>query len=257
MELPAPPAGMKLPAPPAVELLDVAGLTAGYGRVQVLHGVDMTVAGNEIVALVGSNGAGKSTLLRALCGLVTPASGRISFAGQDITGQRVESVVRRGLAHVPEGRRLFAGLSVRDNLRLGGWASRAADIDWALALFPQLGTRLDQVAGTLSGGEQQMCAIARGLMSRPKLIMIDELSLGLAPLVVDEILARLPDIATSGTALLLVEQDVDAALSVSTRAYVLETGRIILSGASAVLRADPRIQDAYLGDLTRHGDISG
>ncbi len=240
---------MGLPAQPAVTLLDVAGLSAGYGRVQVLHGVDATVAGNEIVALVGSNGAGKTTLLRALCGLIAPSGGRIFFAGQDITGQRVESVVRRGLAHVPEGRRLFAGLSVRDNLRLGGWVSRAADIDRVLALFPQLGTRLDQVAGTLSGGEQQMCAIARGLMSRPKLIMIDELSLGLAPLVVDEILARLPDIAAAGTAVLLVEQDVDAALSVSTRAYALETGRIALSGPAPALRADPRIQHAYLGEL--------
>jgi branched-chain amino acid transport system ATP-binding protein len=232
-----------------VTLLDVTGLTAGYGRVQVLQGVDVTVAGNEIVALVGSNGAGKTTLLRAVCGLVAPIDGRIRFAGQDITGQRVESVVRRGLAHVPEGRRLFAGLSVRDNLRLGGWALRAADIDRVLALFPQLGTRLNQVAGTLSGGEQQMCAIARGLMSRPKLIMIDELSLGLAPLVVDEILARLPDIAAGGTAVLLVEQDVDAALSVSTRGYVLETGTIALSGTSPQLRADPRIQHAYLGEL--------
>ncbi|MGH3769734.1 MAG: ABC transporter ATP-binding protein [Pseudonocardiaceae bacterium] len=230
-------------------LLEVAGLTAGYGRVQVLEGVDLTIAGNEIVALVGSNGAGKTTLLRTLSGLVNPSGGRISFAGQDIAGQRVESVVRRGLAHVPEGRRLFAGLSVRDNLRLGGWACRATYIDRVLALFPQLAGRLDQVAGTLSGGEQQMCAIARGLMSRPKLILIDELSLGLAPLVVDEILARLPDIAATGTAVLLVEQDVDAALSVSTRAYVLETGRIALSGASLDLRADPRVQHAYLGEL--------
>jgi branched-chain amino acid transport system ATP-binding protein len=233
-----------------VTLLDVAGLSAGYGRVQVLQGVDVTVAGNEIVALVGSNGAGKTTLLRTLCGLLAPIGGRILFAGQDITGQPVESVVRRGLVHVPEGRRLFAGLSVRDNLRLGGWASRVVDIDRVLTLFPQLGTRLDQVAGTLSGGEQQMCAVARGLMSRPKLIMIDELSLGLAPLVVDAILARLPDIAATGTAVLLVEQDVDAALSVSTRAYVLETGRIALSGPASTLRADPRIQHAYLGDTS-------
>jgi branched-chain amino acid transport system ATP-binding protein len=230
-------------------LLDVSGLTAGYGRVPALHGVELTVAGNEIVALVGSNGAGKTTLLRAISGLVVPIGGQIRFAGADITGRPVESVVRRGLAQVPEGRRLFAGLSVRDNLRLGGWATRSADIDRVLALFPPLAARLNQVAGTLSGGEQQMCAIARGLMSRPTLIMIDELSLGLAPLVMDEILARLPDIAASGTAVLLVEQDVDAALSVSTRGYVLETGRIALSGTSAELRADPRIQHAYLGEL--------
>jgi branched-chain amino acid transport system ATP-binding protein len=232
-----------------VRLLDVAGLTAGYGRVPALHGVDVTVADNEIVALVGSNGAGKTTLLRAICGLITPTGGRIRFAGQDITGQPVESVVWRGLVLVPEGRRLFAGLSVRDNLRLGGWATRSADIDRVLALFPPLARRLDQVAGTLSGGEQQMCAIARGLMSRPHLIMIDELSLGLAPLVVDEILTTLPDIAAAGTAVLLVEQDVDAALSVSTRGYVLETGVIALSGTSPQLRTDPRIQRAYLGEL--------
>lgn len=232
-----------------MSLLQIAGLTAGYGRVPALHGIEMMVADGEIVALVGSNGAGKTTLLRATCGLVTPTDGRVRFAGQDITGQRVESVVRRGLAHVPEGRRLFAGLSVRDNLRLGGWASRAVDIDRVIELFPQLAARLNQIAGTLSGGEQQMCAIARGLMSRPKLIMIDELSLGLAPLVVDEILARLPDIAAGGTAVLLVEQDVDAALSVSTRGYVLDAGTMALSGTSAQLLADPRIQHAYLGEV--------
>ncbi len=231
---------MGSPAQPAVTLLDVAGLSAGYGRVQVLHGVDVTVAGNEIVTLVGSNGAGKTTLLRSISGLLTPTAGRIRFAGQDITGQPVESVVRRGLAQVPEGRRLFAGLSVRDNLRLGGWATHSADLDRVLSLFPPLTQRLDQIAGTLSGGEQQMCAIARGLMSNPKLIMIDELSLGLAPLVVDQIVARLPGIAAAGTAVLLVEQDVHTALSVSTRGYVLETGVIALSGASRQLRADPR-----------------
>ena len=233
-------------------LLEVTALTAGYGRVEVLHGIDATVAGNEIVALVGANGAGKTTLLRSISGEVVVSGGRICFAGADITGRPVESVVRRGLAHVPEGRRLFAGLSVRDNLRLGGWtrdngARRSADLDPVLALFPPLAARLGQVAGTLSGGEQQMCAIARGLMSHPKLIMIDELSLGLAPVVVDEILARLPEIAAAGTAVLLVEQDVDTALSVSTRAYVLETGTITLSGPSPQLRTNPQVQQAYLG----------
>jgi branched-chain amino acid transport system ATP-binding protein len=235
-----------------VTLLEVTALTAGYGRVEVLHGIDATVAGNEIVALVGANGAGKTTLLRSISGEVVVSGGRICFAGADITGRPVESVVRRGLAHVPEGRRLFAGLSVRDNLRLGGWtrdngARRSADLDPVLALFPPLAARLGQVAGTLSGGEQQMCAIARGLMSHPKLIMIDELSLGLAPVVVDEILARLPEIAAAGTAVLLVEQDVDTALSVSTRGYVLETGTITLSGPSPQLRTNPQVQQAYLG----------
>ncbi|HEX6401619.1 MAG TPA: ABC transporter ATP-binding protein [Pseudonocardiaceae bacterium] len=240
-------------------LLEVAGLTAGYGRVEVLHGVDVAVARREIVALIGSNGAGKTTLLRSISGQVAATGGRIRFAGADITGRPVEAVVRRGLAHVPEGRRLFAGLSVRDNLRLGGWARggwarHSAHLDRVLGLFPALAGRLNQVAGTLSGGEQQMCAIARGLMNRPALIMIDELSLGLAPLVVDEILRTLPDIAAAGTAILLVEQDVDIALSVSTRGYVLETGTIALSGPSPQLRTDPRIQQSY---LPRHGDISG
>ncbi|HET9257961.1 MAG TPA: ABC transporter ATP-binding protein [Pseudonocardiaceae bacterium] len=230
-------------------LLKVSGLTAGYGRVEVLHGVDLAVAEGEIVALVGSNGAGKTTLLRALSGLLTPSGGSVRFADQDITAWRAESVLRRGLAHVPEGRRLFAGLSVRDNLRLGGWASRHIDIDRVLALFPPLAGRLGQIAGTLSGGEQQMCAIARGLMSRPKLIMIDELSLGLAPLIVDEIVARLPEVAASGTAVLLVEQDAERALSVSASGYVLETGTITLSGPSPQLRTNPRIQHAYLGEL--------
>jgi branched-chain amino acid transport system ATP-binding protein len=243
-----------------VTLLEVTGLTAGYGRVEVLHGVDLAVAGNDIVALVGANGAGKTTLLRCISGQVAATGGRIRFAGADITGQPVEAVVRRGVAHVPEGRRLFAGLSVRDNLGLGGWLSRTTDLDRVLGLFPQLAARLAQVAGTLSGGEQQMCAIARGLMSRPKLIMIDELSLGLAPLVVEEILRTLPDIAAAGTAVLLVEQDVDIALSVSTRGYVLETGTISLSGPSAQLRADSRVQHAYLAPIPRapsprHGDI--
>ena len=233
-------------------LLEVTGLTAGYGRVEVLHGVDLTVGRNEIVALVGSNGAGKTTLLRGISGQVPARGGLVRFAGADITGQPVEAVVRRGLAHVPEGRRLFAGLSVCDNLRLGGWARggwarRSTDLDRVLGLFPQLAGRLSQVAGTLSGGEQQMCAIARGLMNRPALIMIDELSLGLAPLVVDEILVRLPEIAAAGTAVLLVEQDVDTALAVSSRGYVLETGAITLSGPSAHLRTSPHIQRAYLG----------
>jgi branched-chain amino acid transport system ATP-binding protein len=239
-----------------VTLLQVARLTAGYGRVEVLHGVNVTVAAGEIVALVGANGAGKTTLLRSICGQVAATDGQICFAGADITGQPVESVVRRGVAHVPEGRRLFAGLSVRDNLRLGGWASHSTDLDRVLELFPPLAARLTQVAGTLSGGEQQMCAIARGLMNRPKLIMIDELSLGLAPVVVDDIVRTLPDIAAAGTAVLLVEQDVDIALSVSTRGYVLETGTITLAAPSAQLRTDPHIQRAYLPS-PRHGDISG
>jgi branched-chain amino acid transport system ATP-binding protein len=228
-------------------LLDVRGLSAGYGRVQALWDIACGVGENEIVALVGPNGAGKSTLLRALSGMVGVWSGEVTFDGRRIDGTSIERIADTGLAHVPEGRRLFAGLSVRDNLRLG--AGRRGDRDPArvLDLFPRLKERLGQIAGTLSGGEQQMCAIARGLMADPKLMLIDELSLGLAPVLVDEIMAMLPRIAESGTSVLLVEQDVDAALGVASRGYVLETGHIVLSGDADDLLADPRVQESYLG----------
>ena len=228
-------------------LLQVAGLGAGYGRVQVLWDVDLEVAEREIVALVGPNGAGKTTLLRALSGMAETRGGTATFRGRSLVGQSIERIVDLGIAHVPEGRRLFAGLTVRDNLRLGGWRTDNRDVDRVVELFPRLGERLTQVCGSMSGGEQQMCAIARGLMSQPELMMIDELSLGLAPVVVDEILARLPDIAASGTSVLLVEQDVDAALSVAERAYVLETGHVVLSGRAGELLADQRVQESYLG----------
>jgi branched-chain amino acid transport system ATP-binding protein len=228
-------------------MLEARALSAGYGRVQVLWDVDLSVGENEIVALVGPNGAGKTTLLRALSGMVEIRSGTADFRGEALQGRSIEQIVNLGISHVPEGRRLFAGLSVRDNLRLGGWRTRNADIDRVVELFPRLGERLNQVTGTMSGGEQQMCAIARGLMSEPHIMMIDELSLGLAPVVVDEIIARLPDIASSGTSILLVEQDVDAALTVAGRAYVLETGHIVLSGDASDLLADPRVQESYLG----------
>ena len=228
-------------------MLEVSGLNAGYGRVNVLWDVDLSVHDNEIVALVGPNGAGKSTLLRALSGMADIRSGSVSFRGRPTVDRSIEQIVDLGIAHVPEGRRLFAGLSVRDNLRLGGWRTNNRDVDRVVELFPRLGERMDQIAGSMSGGEQQMCAIARGLMSQPDLIMIDELSLGLAPVVVDEILDRLPDIAASGTSVLLVEQDVDAALSVAERAYVLETGHVVLSGQAGELLADSRVQESYLG----------
>jgi branched-chain amino acid transport system ATP-binding protein len=230
-----------------VNLLEVRELDAGYGRVQVLWGVDLTVEINQIVALVGANGAGKTSLLRAICGMIPVGSGNVRLQGSELSRLRTEAIVDLGIAHVPEGRRLFSGLTVRDNLLLGGWSRRNTSLDWVLELFPPLGSRLHQVAATMSGGEQQMCAIARGLMSRPALLMIDELSLGLAPRVVDDIVARLPDIAAAGTAVLLVEQDVDAALTVSEHAYVMEAGRISMSGGSAQILADPRIQEAYLG----------
>jgi branched-chain amino acid transport system ATP-binding protein len=228
-------------------MFEAKGVCAGYGRVDVLWDIDLTVGDNEIVALVGPNGAGKTTLLRALTGMVPVRSGSIDFRGQQVQGRSIEQIVGLGISHVPEGRRLFPGLTVRDNLRMGGWRTRNNDIDRVVELFPRLGERLKQVAGSMSGGEQQMCAIARGLMSQPHIMMIDELSLGLAPVVVDEILERLPGIAASGTSILLVEQDVDAALTIAERAYVLETGHVVLSGSAADLLADPRVQESYLG----------
>ncbi|HET7421901.1 MAG TPA: ABC transporter ATP-binding protein [Candidatus Dormibacteraeota bacterium] len=230
-----------------MSLLEVRELNAGYGRVQVLWSVDLAVEAKQIVALVGANGAGKSTLLRAISGMIPVRSGRIEFAGRDITRTSIESIVDLGIAHVPEGRRLFSGLTVRENLLLGGWRNKKRDLSDVVDLFPVLGGRMNQVASTLSGGEQQMCAIGRALMGQPALLMIDELSLGLAPILVDEIMARLPQIAESGTAVLLVEQDIDAALAVSQFGYVLETGRIMKSGLSRELLADPTIQQAYLG----------
>jgi branched-chain amino acid transport system ATP-binding protein len=230
-----------------LSLLEIRSLNAGYGRVEVLWDVDLLVERQQIVALVGANGAGKTTLLRAISGMIPTRSGSITFGGREITGRSIESIVELGIAHVPEGRRLFSGLTVRENLLLGGWRRNNRDLSHVVELFPVLGERMSQVASTMSGGEQQMCAIARGLMSEPALLLIDELSLGLAPLLVDEIVGRLPAIAAAGTAVLLVEQDIDTALTVSESAYVLETGRITNSGKSTTLLADPTIQEAYLG----------
>jgi branched-chain amino acid transport system ATP-binding protein len=229
-------------------MLEVSALEAGYGRVQVLWGIDLEVGEGEVVALVGSNGAGKTTLLRAISGMIAPTGGDVRLGGDSLARRAPEDVVTAGVAHVPEGRRLFAGLTVRENLRVGAYARGGeADIERAVELFPRLGERLDQVAGSMSGGEQQMCAIARGLMADPKLIMIDELSLGLAPNLVEQILERLTSVTEAGTAVLLVEQDVDAALEAAARGYVLENGRIVASGDSAKLLDDPRIREAYLG----------
>ena len=229
-------------------MLEVEGLSAAYGTVEVLWDVGLEVGENEIVALVGSNGAGKTTLLRTISGMMRATSGEVRFEGKRISGMRPEQIVSRGVAHVPEGRHLFQGLSVRENLMAGGYANRdGAELDRAVELFPALGDRMGQLAGSLSGGQQQMCAIARGLMSRPKLLMLDELSLGLAPKLVDEIIERLGIVAEQGTALLVVEQDVDAALRIASRGYVLETGRIATSGPSEELAEDPRVREAYLG----------
>jgi branched-chain amino acid transport system ATP-binding protein len=229
-------------------VLEVSDLEAGYGRVEVLHSVDLRVDEGEIVALVGSNGAGKTTLLRAVSGLIAPTHGSIRFRRREIGGLPPERIVDLGIAHVPEGRRLFQGLTVRENL-LAGAIRRGGkqNLERAIELFPRLGDRLGQIAGSLSGGEQQMCAIARGLMSDPELLMIDELTFGLAPNLAERILERLTAISEEGTAVLLVDQDVDLAFEAAARGYVLETGGIVASGPSEELLADPKVREAYPG----------
>lgn len=236
-------------------LLQISGLESGYGEVQVLWGVDLDVAAGEIVCVIGSNGAGKTTLLRTISGLLAVRAGKVTIAGQDFTGATPAQVLGAGVAHVPEGRRLFSAMSVEDNLRMGAhMRSDEADIRRDLAqiyeLFPILGDRRRQEAGTLSGGEQQMCAIGRGIMSRPKLLMIDELSLGLAPKAVEQLSAALVRIQRARElAILLVEQDVLAALELSSRAFVIDRGRVALSGRADMVSKDPKVREAYLGEL--------
>ncbi len=234
-------------------LLAVRGLEAGYGDVQVLWGVDLDVGEGEIVCIVGSNGAGKTTLLRAISALVPPTAGRIVFRGTDLSGASPARVLAAGIAHVPEGRRLFPGMTVLDNLLMGAYRRRDGeaavrrDLELVFGMFPILAERRRQDAGTLSGGEQQMCAIARGIMSRPALLIIDELSLGLAPRVVEELGAALLAVNRSGLAILLVEQDVTTAFELASRGVVLESGRVVLSGSTRDLATDPGIREAYIG----------
>jgi branched-chain amino acid transport system ATP-binding protein len=236
-------------APPA--LLEVRGLTAGFGAGPVLFGVDIDMRAGELVALIGANGAGKSTLLGVLSGLLPATGGSVSFDGRDATNGRAERLVAAGLVHVPQGRRLFASLSVERNLRLGAYLRRdrevAADVARVLDYFPALRDKLGRDAGTLSGGEQQMVAIGRGLMARPKLLMIDEPSLGLAPMVVERVIEVARAINRDGTTVLLVEQDVLLALEAADRGYVLENGRIALSGPADELSTNPDVRRAYLG----------
>jgi branched-chain amino acid transport system ATP-binding protein len=235
--------------------LQITGLESGYGEVQVLWGVDLDVAAGEIVCVIGSNGAGKTTLLRTISGLVSVRAGKIMIAGHDFTGATPAQVLSSGIAHVPEGRRLFSVMSVEDNLRMGAhMRSDEAEIRRDMAriyeLFPILGDRRRQEAGTLSGGEQQMCAIGRGIMGRPKLLMIDELSLGLAPKAVEQLSAGLEQIQRERElAILLVEQDVLAALELSSRAFVIDRGRVALSGSADAVSKDPKVREAYLGEL--------
>jgi ABC-type branched-subunit amino acid transport system ATPase component len=232
-------------------LLEVRGLTAGFDAGPVLVGIDLYVAPAELIALVGANGAGKSTLLGVLSGLVRATAGTVTLGGQDVTNVRPEVLVRKGVAHVPQGRRLFGTVSVRKNLLLGAYLRRDREVDAdmvrVLDHFPALKNKLSREAGTLSGGEQQMVAIGRGMMARPRLLMIDELSLGLAPNVVDRLIEVVQQINREGTALILVEQDVLVALDAANRAYVLENGRVALSGAAADVKDDPEVRRAYLG----------
>jgi branched-chain amino acid transport system ATP-binding protein len=235
-------------------LLRVKELHAGYGDVPVLWGVDLDVQQGEIVCLIGSNGAGKTTLMRTVSALVRRSAGSIVFGGTELSASDPDQVLQAGVAHVPEGRRLFAGMSVRDNLLMGAYLRRdAAAIDADLKrmydMFPILKERRSQDAATLSGGEQQMCAIARGLMSAPRLLLIDELSLGLAPAIVDRLCDALRELNRGGLTLLVVEQDVAIALELAHYAVVMDTGRITHAGKSSELSDDPAIQKAYLGTL--------
>ena len=228
-------------------MIEAENVTKRYGDKLAVDGLSFTVRPGVVTGFLGPNGAGKSTLLRAATGMIPVRAGRVRLEDRNLAGASIETIARAGIAHVPEGRRLFPGLTVADNLRLGGWRNRNTDLAPAVGLFPQLGERLGQVAGSLSGGEQQMCAIGRALMGRPAYLLIDELSLGLAPVVVDEILGRLTEIAATGTGVLLVEQDAGAALELARRAYVLENGQVTLSGPAAELAGDERVRAAYLG----------
>ena len=242
-----------VPTSETTTLLRIDGLQAGYGDVQVLWGIDLTVKAGEIACVVGSNGAGKTTMLRTISGLVAARAGKVQFAGKEIAGASPEAVLRAGVAHVPEGRRLFRGMSVRDNLLLGAYLRTDAradiqrDLDHIFGLFPILHQRQTQDASTLSGGEQQMCAIGRGLMSRPTMLMIDELSLGLAPRAVEKLSESLVAINKTGLTILLVEQDVFTAFELAHSGVVVETGRVAFAGPSAALAQDPRVRAAYMG----------
>jgi len=232
-------------------MLEVKGLHAGYGEVEVLHGVDLDVGAGEIVAVLGSNGVGKSTLNHAISGIIRPFAGSIVFDGKDIAGAHSQAIVAAGLIQVPEGRRVFPNMTVLENLELGsyrrGRANRARNLDMVVATFPRLKERLAQKAGSLSGGEQQMLAIGRGLMAEPRLLILDEPSLGLSPLLVEEMFALIERINAQGLAIVLVEQNVIQSLAIAHRAYVIENGVVAMAGPAAELMNDPALKRSYLG----------
>lgn len=232
-------------------MLAVRGLETAYGGIRALRGIDLSVPAGSVVGIIGANGAGKTTLLKTIAGLLKPAAGRIAFEGADIGGLRPDEIVRKGLALVPEGRAILSRMTVLENLEMGAYARSdrgiAADIERVTRRFPVLGERRSQPAGSLSGGEQQMLAIARAMMSRPKLLLLDEPSLGLAPLMVAEIFRIVREINAQGTTILLVEQNVAQSLRIAQTACVLETGKIVLRGESRELLADPKIRESYLG----------
>jgi branched-chain amino acid transport system ATP-binding protein len=231
-------------------MLELNGIQVFYGSIRALSAVSLRVDAGELVALIGSNGAGKSTTLKTISGLLRPRQGSIVYEGQEITRAATDRIVALGISHCPEGRRIFGGLSVRENLRLGA-VQRKGSIDEDLArvysLFPRLKERLSQAGGTLSGGEQQMLAIGRALMSRPRLLLLDEPSLGLAPLLVEQVFAVIRELKRQGTTILLVEQNVHHALDVADRAYVIETGRVTLDGSAADLKRNSKVEQSYLG----------
>ena len=234
-------------------MLTLENISVSYGAIKALKGVSMHVEKGEVITLIGANGAGKTTTLRTITGLLTPTEGRVTFEGEEIGGRPTHQLVARGISMSPEGRGVFANLTVRENLQMGAYLKKnkreiGEDLERGFHMFPRLKERESQKAGTLSGGEQQMLAMARALMSRPRLLLLDEPSLGLAPLVVHTIFEAIDDIRGKGTTILLVEQNAHAALKHSDRAYVLETGRIVMEGPSKELAADPRIKEAYLGE---------
>ena len=237
----------------SIPMLEVDNLKVAYGRVVALHGVTITVAEREIVTIIGANGAGKSTLLRAICGVLTPLSGKIRFDGADVTELASPAMIRRGIAMVPEGRHIFPELTVKENLDLGAYyrhdaAAVRSDIDRVLALFPILSERLRSAGGLLSGGQQQMLALGRALMSRPRLLLLDEPSLGLAPNIVKQLGRIIVDLNASGTTILLVEQNARMALNLAHRAYVLSTGHVVRTGTGKELLNDPAVRNTYLGE---------